>query len=259
MLKIEPIPALSDNYIWLLYQPEKLWAAVVDPGEEEPVFAVLRERGLALSALLLTHHHGDHTGGVEALVQRGGVQVFGPRDARIPGITRTVREGEVYRLPGLETNFRVMEVPGHTATHVAYQIGDGLFCGDTLFGAGCGRVFDGTFAQLAQSLARIAALSPETRLYCAHEYTLDNLGFATWVEPENPAIAARLADTQRLRAAQQPSVPSRLAEELATNPFLRTQVPAVRAAAERFAGKPLSDPTEVFTALRRWKDTHYDS
>jgi len=158
----------------------------------------------------------------------------------------------------LPTVFRVLEVPGHTATHIAY-LGDGmLFCGDTLFAGGCGRVFDGTFEQLAASLRRIAALPPETLCYCAHEYTLANLGFANWVEPDSLALAARACDAQRLRDAGEPTVPSTLELELATNPFLRTEVPEVIEAARRFAGRELGSNAEVFTALRRWKDEKYD-
>jgi hydroxyacylglutathione hydrolase len=173
-------------------------------------------------------------------------------------VTDQVAEGADAQIPGLPALFRVLEVPGHTATHIAY-LGEGvLFCGDTLFAAGCGRVFDGTFEQLAVSLERIAALPPDILIYCAHEYTLANLGFAAWVEPESCAVANRAAEARRRRAAGEPTVPSCLAEELATNPFLRTGVPAVKEAAERYAGHPLGSHAEVFTALRQWKDNRYD-
>jgi hydroxyacylglutathione hydrolase len=259
MLSITPIPAFSDNYIWLLRPRAGTAAAVVDPGNETPVLAALEESGLELTAILVTHHHYDHIGGVEDLVAAyPDVRVFAPKDPRIRAVTDPVGEGEVIRVPGTDAAFRVLEVPGHTSSHIAYLGERALFCGDTLFAAGCGRVFDGTFVQLAASLGRIATLPADTLVYCAHEYTLDNLGFAGWVEPDSPALAHRIARVQGLRQAGRPSVPSRLSEELANNPFLRCGVPEVRAAAEGYAGRPLTSDTEVFTALRRWKDERYD-
>jgi hydroxyacylglutathione hydrolase len=259
MLSITPIRAFSDNYVWLLRAPDCDEAAVVDPGDEEPVLDALGREGLTLSAILLTHHHYDHVGGVKDLLHAWpAARVFGPRDPRVPGVTDVVGEGDEVRLPGLDARFQVMDVPGHTSSHLAY-LGEGvLFCGDTLFAAGCGRVFDGTFAQLAASLERIAALPPDTLCYCAHEYTLANLGFAAWVEPDNARLARRAEREQRLQQQDRPTVPFTLAEELATNPFLRTAEPGVRHAAERYAGRPLSGNEAVFTALRRWKDERYD-
>jgi hydroxyacylglutathione hydrolase len=256
---IEPIPAFDDNYIWLISEPPSTWVAVVDPGDADPVSDVLDRRGLELAAILITHHHGDHTGGVAELLERWpDALVTAPADRRIRHATRRVGDGDRVSVPGLDTAFEVLAVPGHTSTHIAYLGAGALFCGDTLFAAGCGRVFDGSFEDLAASLRRIAALPAQTRCYCAHEYTLANLGFAKWVEPDSAALAERTAEAQRLRADGEPTVPSTLALELATNPFLRTAEPGVIAAAEGFAGGPLSDETAVFTALRRWKDERYD-
>ena len=259
MLEITPIPAFDDNYIWLLRRPGSRDAAVVDPGDESPVLEVLEREGLRLGAVLVTHHHWDHTGGVDELLAAfPECRVYGPEDRRIAGVTDPVGEGDEVAPAGLDAAFGVMEVPGHTSSHIAY-LGEGaLFCGDTLFAAGCGRVFDGTFDQLAASLQRIAGLPAETRIYCAHEYTLANLGFAKWVEPENPHLLRREAVERERRAAAIPTVPSLLREELATNPFLRTGVAAVIAAAEGYAGAPLETPAEVFRALRQWKDKKYD-
>jgi len=259
MIRMSPLPAFEDNYIWLLREPGSNVAAVVDPGDETPVFEALAREGLTLTAILITHHHGDHTGGVADLAAAyPRALVAGPRDARIRGLSVEVGEGDLLELPGFSRPFRVLAVPGHTASHVAYLSDGRLFCGDTLFAAGCGRVFDGTFAQLSASLRRIAAMPPETLIYCAHEYTLANLGFAKWVEPESPALAEREQEARRLRAAGLPTLPARLDLELATNPFLRTGEPGVIAAAEGFAGRRLDGHAEVFTALRQWKDRRYD-
>ncbi|KAA6183402.1 hydroxyacylglutathione hydrolase [Thiohalocapsa marina] len=258
-LRVAPIPAFDDNYIWLLREGDAPTVAVVDPGDAEPVIARLRADGLTLTAVLVTHHHGDHTGGIdELLAEWPDAEVIAPADRRIPSVTQTVADADRVVPAGLRTEFQVLAVPGHTSTHVAYLGAGALFCGDTLFAGGCGRVFDGTFEQLAVSLRRIAALPAETLCYCAHEYTLANLGFAAWVEPDSAALAERTRAAQALRAAGRPTVPSELGLERATNPFLRTAEPAVIAAAEGFAGARLADATEVFTALRRWKDTRYD-
>lgn len=259
MLEISPIPALSDNYIWLLRRQGCSVATVVDPGDAAPVLERLQHEGLTLGAILITHHHGDHTAGIRAL-QRAypDALVFGPRREHIPGVTRPVGGGDRISLPGLELELKVLDVPGHTAGHVAYYGEGALFCGDTLFTAGCGRVFDGTMAELSASLERIAALPADTLIYCAHEYTLDNLGFAQWVEPESPGLQKRLAEAQALREQGLPAVPSPLSLELATNPFLRTKVPAVVLRAQQQAGCTLPDSAAVFEVLRSWKDREYD-
>ena len=260
MLEITPIPAFEDNYIWLLHRPGNRACAVVDPGDEDPVMERLAaEEGLELEAILVTHKHGDHVGGVAALKERWpGAQVYGPLHEPISGLDRRLGEGDSVVLEPLDATFRVMEVPGHTEGHLAYS-GEGLlFCGDTLFAGGCGRVFSGTYEQLSDSLQRIASLPSETLVYCAHEYTLANLGFARWVEPDNQALLAREKMEQEKRSRGEPTLPSTLALELATNPFLRTGEPTVIAAAESWAGRPLHGHREVFRALRQWKDRDYD-
>ncbi|MTW21546.1 hydroxyacylglutathione hydrolase [Allochromatium palmeri] len=258
MLDVQPIPAFEDNYIWLLTEGSGN-AVVVDPGDAEPVLERLSAERLTLTSVLITHHHADHTGGLEALLAAvPTLEINGPDDDRIRALSHRRGEGETFTPAGLTTPFQVLEVPGHTSSHIAYLGAGCLFCGDTLFAAGCGRVFDGTFEQLAHSLERIAALPADTRCYCAHEYTQANLGFAEWVEPDSQALAERVRQVQLQRSRGQPTVPSRLDLERATNPFLRTCEPNVIAAAEHQAGRRLTTSAEVFTALRRWKDEHYD-
>ncbi|WP_456373669.1 hydroxyacylglutathione hydrolase [Thiolapillus sp.] len=259
MLRIHPLPAFDDNYIWVLTVPEQNACIVVDPGDEEPVLEYLEKQGLELSGILVTHGHGDHTGGVRELKKRWPrAMVWGPAREPVPVVEEHLGEGDEISLAPLPFSCRVMDVPGHTSGHLAYLSGDILFCGDTLFAGGCGRVFSGTHDQLSDSLRRIAALPAQTLVYCAHEYTLANLGFALWVEPDNPAILARKEAEERKRALGLPTVPSRLALELETNPFLRTAEPAVVAAAEAWAGRALNGHREAFRALRDWKDQDYD-
>jgi hydroxyacylglutathione hydrolase len=259
MLNVTPLPAFDDNYIWVLRRPDAPSVAVVDPGDEDPVVDWLAGQQLGLAAILLTHHHADHTGGVRGLLDAfPGTAVFGPARERIPGITNPLKEGDLVQLECLDAPLQVLDVPGHTAGHIAYYGEGALFCGDTLFAAGCGRVFGGTLGDLHASLQRIAGLPPQTLVYCAHEYTLANLGFARWVEPDSSAIQQREAVERQRRQAGQPTVPSTLALELATNPFLRTAEPLVRRAAERYAKRPLTDAAAIFAAIRTWKDKVYD-
>jgi hydroxyacylglutathione hydrolase len=255
MLHLTPIPAFSDNYIWMIGTAAGREVAVVDPGEASPVLAAIEVRGLELVAILLTHHHGDHVGGVEEILARHPVPVFGPARESIAGVDQPVHADEIVALPGLDLYLRVVEVPGHTAGHVAYAGPDFACVGDTVFAGGCGRVFEGTMEQMHESVTRLAALPPETLLYCAHEYTLANLRFALVVEPDNRALQRRFEEATALRADNLPTVPSVLADELATNPFLRCNRPQVAAAAEARAGRPLRSAAEVFAVVRRWKDS----
>jgi hydroxyacylglutathione hydrolase len=252
MTEVVALPAFEDNYIWVLRKDG--CAAVVDPGDAAPVLEYLQREGLRLAAILATHHHGDHVGGNEDLLRRHPAPVYGPRDARIPTVDHPLADGDGVQLPELGLEYRVLEVPGHTRSHIAYVGAGTLYCGDTLFACGCGRLFEGTPAQMHASLRRLSALPPGTRVHCAHEYTLANIRFARVVDPDNEALRAREAAARALRAAGRPTVPSTIGEELATNPFLRCNVPAVRAAAEAHAGTPLRDEISVFAALRDWKN-----
>ncbi len=250
---IEPLRAFEDNYIWALRANGCL--AVVDPGEAAPVLRHLERSGDRLCAILVTHRHGDHIGGIAELVARHPAPVYGPSREAAEVVTHPLADGAQLSLPELGIEFAVLEVPGHTLGHIGYYRPGTLFCGDTLFGAGCGRVFEGTMAQMHASLARLAALPATTAVYCAHEYTLSCLRFAAKVEPDNAAIAARAAAVAALRAADRPSVPSTLAEEFATNPFLRWTAPGVIAAATSRLGHPPANATETFAAIRNWRDS----
>ncbi|MEO8004025.1 MAG: hydroxyacylglutathione hydrolase [Betaproteobacteria bacterium] len=252
-IDIVPIRAFQDNYIWCLRRGPS--AVIVDPGDAAPVFDYLSAEGLQLAAILTTHHHGDHVGGNTALLSKYNVPVFGPARENIPGITRKLREGDTVDVPGIGMRLTVLDVPGHTAGHIAYH-GEGvLFCGDTLFSCGCGRLFEGTAAQMYASLAKLAALPGETRVYCAHEYTLSNLRFARAADPGNPAVDQREESARAALATGNPSLPSTMASELAANPFLRSAIGSVAESASRHAGQKLTEPLAVFAALRKWKDS----
>ncbi len=252
MLEIVPLPAFQDNYIWTLRDGQS--AAVVDPGEARPVKDYLAKEGLTLVAILATHHHPDHVGGIAELVDMKKVPVFGPKGEPIPALTHPLGQDDKVSIPELAAAFTVLEIPGHTRAHVAYYGLGSLFCGDTLFACGCGRVFEGTPAQMLQSLTKLAALPDATRVYCGHEYTLANIKFARAVDPGNAALAAREQRAQRLRDAGQPTLPSTLGEERATNPFLRCAEPVVVESANKYLGSRIGDPVSVFTALREWKN-----
>lgn len=247
MLEILPIPAFQDNYIWLLHNGSH--AVVIDPGDALPVIDMLIGKKLTPDAILITHHHSDHIDGVSGLLEKWAVPVYAPKHESYPFSHIEVVEGSLVAMDMLDIEFRVMETPGHTLGHVAYYGANCLFCGDTLFSAGCGRLFEGTPQQMYSSLKRFTDLPPETRVYCAHEYTERNLNFAQALEPGNQAIAARLLEVTSLRAQRLPSLPSTIGLELLTNPFLRcdqTVFPSI-------SGK---NPLDVFTAIRSLRNNY---
>jgi hydroxyacylglutathione hydrolase len=255
MMKVHQLRAFNDNYIWLIGCEGTADVAIVDPGDEEPVIDYVEQMGLRPCAILITHHHGDHTGGVNELVERYGIPVYGPAQERIPALTHPLREGDEVALDFCGLRLKVFDTPGHTRGHICYYGHGALFSGDTLFTAGCGRLFEGTAEQMYHSLEKLRALPDETLLYCAHEYTQANLSFAVVAEPGNSDIAARADEVARLRREGRSTVPATLGLEKATNPFLRSNVASLAAAAEAFAGHPLNGPAEVLAVVRHWKDT----
>jgi hydroxyacylglutathione hydrolase len=255
MLQAIPVPALSNNYVWLVRAGEGTACVVVDPGEASATLAGIEQHGLEPAAILITHRHHDHVGGLSEVSARfPEAPVYGPAQEPVAGVQHLVRGGDRVAIAALDTTFEVIATPGHTTGHIAYYGGGVLLCGDTLFAGGCGRVFEGTASEMAASLARLAALPDETLGCGGHEYTLKNLAFALAVEPDNAALIERERAARATREADQPTLPFTLRDEHATNPFLRCEEPAVRAAAEQHAGRELDGPDEVFGALREWKN-----
>jgi hydroxyacylglutathione hydrolase len=258
MIQIDALPAFNDNYIWLLQDTARKRCAVVDPGDAQPVLDWLTKNGdWQLSDILITHHHHDHVGGVERLKSATGARVYGPAAESIPARDVALNDNDRVNVLGLD--FQIIAVPGHTLGHIAYYHERTpqplLFCGDTLFAAGCGRLFEGTPAQMHASLSRLAALPDATLIYCTHEYTLSNLRFARAVEPHNVQVAQRFDDVTRLRAQDRITLPSNLALEKATNPFLRTEETSVKEKVDERTDRSNTSPTSIFAGLRAWKDT----
>jgi hydroxyacylglutathione hydrolase len=258
MFDVTPIPAFNDNYLWLLRAHGTRECGIVDPGDAAPVLKALQDNDLTLAAIFITHHHADHTGGISRLLQEYDVPVYGPDSANIPAVTHKLAQDDSIEVFGKQ--FHILDIPGHTLDHIAYyaEASDDdtplLFCGDTLFAGGCGRVFEGTYSMMHQSLQKLAVLPPETRVFCAHEYTLANLKFAHAVTPESTALAARIDRDNKLRQQDMPTVPTTIAAELQTNPFLRCSEGDVAAAAANHSGQSQASPEAVFAVIRQWKD-----
>lgn len=252
-LHIQAISAFDDNYIWVIHNHTH--CVVVDPGQAEGVLRYIHQHQLTIAAILVTHHHYDHTGGVMELKATSDCPVYGPDNSEVASVTNTCRDGDVVHIDALDLTFDVIACPGHTLDHIAFYAQPWLFCGDTLFSAGCGRMFEGTAPQFMQSLLKLASLPGDTQIYCAHEYTEANLRFAAAVEPDNKAIEQHQQRVAQLRAQGKPSLPSVLTTELSINPFLRCAKQSVKDAAQTRAQTSLHDISDVFACIRHWKDT----
>lgn len=254
MTEVLHVRAFEDNYIWLIRGKSPDHVAIVDPGDADPVLEALEKQRLKPAAILCTHHHGDHVGGVADILKEYPIPVYGPARERISTLTHRLKDNDHISIPELDLEFDVLDVPGHTAGHIAFVGGGMLFCGDTMFSAGCGRLFEGTAEQMHASLSRFAALPEATRVYCGHEYTEANLRFALAVEPNNADSLAYREKARALRAQNLPTLPSTIGLERRVNPFLRSGQAGVRRSAEKQAGRNLVSEVEVLAAIRRWKD-----
>tara|TARA_B100000029_G_scaffold51191_1_gene46564 strand:- start:109 stop:879 length:771 start_codon:yes stop_codon:yes gene_type:complete len=255
MIEIIPVTALKDNYIWLLENKINQSTVIVDPSEHEPVLKIIKTKGLNPVAILITHHHWDHVGGISGLVNEYEIPVYTPKKEVVTGSTNPVCEGDIINVPELELKIRVLDVPGHTSGAIAYYSEKMIFSGDTLFTGGCGRLFEGTPAEMYHSLTKIKELPDHTHIYCGHEYTVSNLKFASIVEENNESIQERLDISEQMRRSNQPAVPASLEIEKRTNPFLRCEEESVINAASERAGRKLDNPVEVFATIRNWKDS----
>lgn len=252
MFNIVPVSAFTDNYIWVIH--DQYHAVVVDPGEAKPVLSFLQQKNLKLIAILNTHHHNDHVGGNLALLQQFPVPVYGPGSESISTVTHCLKEGDSVYLAELSLGLSILDIPGHTAGHIAYYGANLLFCGDTLFACGCGRLFEGTAQQMYTSLNKLARLPDKTAVYCGHEYTLANINFAKLVEPGNQALTQLQVSAEKQRKLNLPTLPSTIVMEKACNPFLRCNQPEVIHNASNYIGKPLTDPVSIFATIREWKN-----
>lgn len=255
MLNVHPIYAFSDNYIWVIHNHTH--AAVIDPGVASPVIEYLLSKKLQLSAILITHHHHDHTGGNTELLQSFDVPVYGPHNESIATVSHPLREGDQVNLEEMSLNLMIINTPGHTRGHIAYYGSNPfnmVFCGDTLFACGCGRVFEGTAQQMYQSLQKLSQLPGDTLIFCSHEYTLGNIQFAKVVDPKNSQLIDFEIAARELRNRNVPTIPTTLTLERKINPFIRCEQQEVINSAQNYSGKLLPDPVAVFTALRAWKN-----
>lgn len=256
MAQVFPISAFNDNYIWTIKSDTGPEVAVVDPGDAKPVLQVLTQQKLKLTSILITHHHWDHTGGIDELLKHyPDIDVWGPAHDNIKPLTQKLTEGDEVNLQALDVNLKVLDIPGHTLGHIAFYNNEMLFCGDTLFSCGCGRVFEGTHRQMYQSLEKLKSLDDQINMYCGHEYTLANLQFALAVEPNKPELLARITEIKKLRDKGLPSLPALMGQEKKTNPFLRCDDISMATNLNNLrGGVDVHDPVSVFTQLRLWKD-----
>lgn len=254
MIRVEPIPAFRDNYIWFIIHEQSRKVAIVDPGDAGPVLDRIRSDKLIPTAVLITHHHPDHVGGIGGITAQFHIPVYGPVHEQIPGRTHALKEGDTVELQEFNLRFDILDMPGHTSGAIAYYGHGMVFVGDTLFLSGCGRLFEGTPQQMYDSLSKLSRLPDETKIYCAHEYTLANLNFARAVEPENRDIQLQIEDCRALRDRDIPTVPGTIAMEKRVNPFLRVSQDAVVQAACRHKEQQLKGQVEIFAAIRKWKD-----